>query len=231
MKRRQRPSLYPPVSCGLWFLLLGFGMVFMVLLYFQVLTVGFRRLGLTSGQVFLVIMASFLGSGINIPIKKLQSKQNKGVSFPTFLGIRYRVPVHRRRETMLAVNVGGCVVPVLVSLYILVRLPEVILPALICVGIASGIIYSISRPVEGVGVATPFFAPPLVSALLAIILSPDGAAAPVAYVTGSLGTLLGADVYNLKAIARLGAPVASIGGAGTWDGIFLAGLLASLLAF
>ena len=231
MKRMQRPPMYPPVSCGLWFLLLGLGMVFMVLLYFQVLTVGFRRLGLTSGQVFLVIMASFFGSGINIPIKKLKGTQSKKAGFPTFLGIRYRVPVRRRRETMLAVNVGGCVVPVLVSLYILARLPEILLPALICVGIASGIIYAISRPVEGVGVATPFFAPPLMSALLAIILSPEGAAAPVAYVTGSLGTLLGADVYNLKAIARLGAPVASIGGAGTWDGIFLAGLLASLLAF
>jgi len=231
MKDMERPSFYPPVSCGLWFMLLGVGVVFMVLLFFQVLTVGFSRLGLSSGQVLLVIMGSFLGSGINIPIKRLQAKKSTDVEFPSFLGIRYRVPVRRKRQTVLAVNVGGCVVPVLVSFYMLVRLPQIILPALVCVGVASLIIYYISRPVEGVGVATPFFAPPVVSALLAILLSPDGAAAPVAYVTGSLGTLLGADVYNLKAIARLGAPVASIGGAGTWDGIFLAGLLASLLAF
>ena len=79
--------------------------------------------------------------------------------------------------------------------------------------------------------APPFFAPAAISALLAILVAPDGAAAPVAYVTGTVGTLLGADVYNLRRIVRMDAAVASIGGAGTWDGIFLAGLLASLLAF
>jgi len=231
MKRAERPPLYPPVSCGLWFMLLGLGVVFMVLLYFQVLTAGFSRLGLSSSQVFLVIMGSFIGSGINIPVKKVESKQGKDVSFPSFLGIRYRVPVRRQRQTLLAVNVGGCVVPLLVSIYIMASQPRIIPSALVCVGLGSIIIYHLSRPVEGVGVATPFFAPPLLSALLAITLGPDKAAPPVAYVTGSLGTLLGADIYNLRAIARLGAPVASIGGAGTWDGIFLAGLLASLLAF
>ena len=86
------------------------------------------------------------------------------------------------------------------------------------------------------GVAVPFFAPPLISALLgsaAVIigLAPSGAAAAVVYVTGSVGTLIGADILNLRKIAQLGAPVASIGGAGTWDGVFLCGLLASVLAF
>ena len=231
MKRMKRPSFYPPLSCGLWFLLLGLGIVFMLLLFFQVLSVGFARLGLAPQQVFLVIMGSFIGSGINIPIKTLRSGEQREIEFPSFLGMHYRVPVSRRRRTVLAVNVGGCVVPVLVSLYILYSLPAVRIPALICVAMASGLVYSMSKPVEGVGVATPFFAPPLLSALLAIVLAPENAAAPVAYVTGSLGTLLGADIFNLRRIARLGAPVASIGGAGTWDGIFLAGLLASLLAF
>ncbi len=231
MKAAERPPFYPPVSCGLWFMLLGLGMVFLVLLYFQVLTAGFSRLGLTSSQVFLVILGSFVGSSINIPVKKVESKQSKDVNFPSFLGIRYRVPVRRQRQSVIAVNVGGCVVPLLVSIYIMASQPRIIPSALVCVGVASIIVYYLSRPVEGVGVATPFFAPPLLSAMLAIILAPDKAAPPVAYVTGSLGTLLGADIYNLRAIARLGAPVASIGGAGTWDGIFLAGLLAALLAF
>jgi len=45
-------------------------------------------------------------------------------------------------------------------------------------------------------------------------------APPVAYVAGSMGTLIGADLLNLGQIARVGAPVVSIGGAGTFDGGF-----------
>jgi uncharacterized membrane protein len=55
-------------------------------------------------------------------------------------------------------------------------------------------------------------------------------AAPLAYISGSLGTLIGADLLNLGRVEGLGAPVASIGGAGTFDGIFLTGILAVLIA-
>ena len=52
----------------------------------------------------------------------------------------------------------------------------------------------------------------------------------IAYVSGVLGTLIGADLTNLDRIANLGAPVASIGGAGIFDGVFLTGIVAVLLA-
>jgi uncharacterized membrane protein len=42
--------------------------------------------------------------------------------------------------------------------------------------------------------------------------------------------LIGADLLNLGKVQGLGAPVASIGGAGTFDGIFLIGILAVLIA-
>jgi uncharacterized membrane protein len=51
-----------------------------------------------------------------------------------------------------------------------------------------------------------------------------------AYVAGTLGTLIGADILHLDKLRHLNAPVASIGGAGTFDGIFLTGILAVLLA-
>ena len=54
--------------------------------------------------------------------------------------------------------------------------------------------------------------------------------AAVAYIGGSLGTLIGADLLNLSKVQGLGAPVVSIGGAGTFDGIFLTGIIAVLLA-
>jgi uncharacterized membrane protein len=83
--------------------------------------------------------------------------------------------------------------------------------------------------VQGVGIAVPVFAPVVVTALLAFLLSREYAA-PLAYIGGSMGTLLGADLLNLDKIGEMGAPVASIGGAGTFDGIFLTGVLAVLLA-
>ena len=71
--------------------------------------------------------------------------------------------------------------------------------------------------------------PPVVAALVGWVLGaahPDG----VAYISGVLGTLIGADIMNLGKLRDLGAPVASIGGAGTFDGIFLTGIVAVLLA-
>jgi uncharacterized membrane protein len=87
----------------------------------------------------------------------------------------------------------------------------------------------IARPVPGLGIAEPIFVPPLITALVAIVLS-RRYAAPLAYISGSLGTLIGADLLNLNKVQGLGAPIASIGGAGTFDGIFVTGLLALLYA-
>lgn len=54
------------------------------------------------------------------------------------------------------------------------------------------------------------------------------AIAGLAYVGGTLGSLVGADLANLGKVRRLGAPVAFIGGAGTFAGVFLAGIIAVL---
>ena len=52
----------------------------------------------------------------------------------------------------------------------------------------------------------------------------------IAYTSGTLGTLIGADLLNSTGSRDLGAPMVSIGGAGTFDGIFLAGVIAAFLA-
>jgi uncharacterized membrane protein len=87
----------------------------------------------------------------------------------------------------------------------------------------------LARVVPGVGIAVPMLLPPLLAAAVALILA-FRQAPPVAYVAGSMGTLIGADLLNLGRIAEMGAPMLSIGGAGTFDGVFLTGILAGLLA-
>jgi hypothetical protein len=79
------------------------------------------------------------------------------------------------------------------------------------------------------GIAIPVIVPPLITVVVALLITRTSVPA-VAYVSGSLGTLIGADLLNLGKIQGLGAPIASIGGAGTFDGIFLTGIVAVLLA-
>ena len=55
------------------------------------------------------------------------------------------------------------------------------------------------------------------------------AAPPLAYISGTLGVLIGADLMRLRDVRKLATPFASIGGAGTFDGIFLTGIIAVLL--
>ena len=129
---------------------------------------------------------------------------------------------------MLAVNVGGAVIPTLMSGYLVLRYQLWVKVTIAVIAIAF-IIHSMATPVHGLGIAVPVFAPVIVATTLAFLLSGEYAA-PLAYIGGSMGTLIGADLSNLDKISGLGAPVASIGGAGTFDGIFLTGILAVLLA-
>jgi len=101
--------------------------------------------------------------------------------------------------------------------------------AAVATAIVTAVCYLLSQPIPGLGIAEPVFVPSVTAAIVALLLSREQAA-PLAYVGGSLGTLIGADVLNLGRIRGLGAPVASIGGAGTFDGIFLIGIVAVLIA-
>jgi uncharacterized membrane protein len=83
--------------------------------------------------------------------------------------------------------------------------------------------------VPGLGIAVPALLPGLFAVVTAGLLH-SAAIAGLAYVAGTLGTLAGADLANLRKVRRLGAPAAAIGGAGTFDGIFLADSIAVLLA-
>jgi uncharacterized membrane protein len=130
--------------------------------------------------------------------------------------------------TVIAVNVGGAVIPTLMSIYLLAK-RELWVKGLIATAIVALIIHWMAYPVSGLGIAVPVFVPVVVTAIVAMLLSREDAA-PLAYIAGSLGTLIGADLTNLDKVRGLGAPVASIGGAGTFDGIFLTGILAVLLA-
>lgn len=230
MDPRENFHFYFPLTLPLWIFFFIASLFLLFLIFLHVLNVGFARLGFSPAAIMLIIFGALIGSAVNIPVKRYVSRVQETIVSPWFFGMRYRVPLTRQKQTtVLAVNLGGCIVPVLVSLVLLFRFSEVFGSMLLATAICTFVINRVSRVVRGVGIVVPFFIPPLTSALVAMLVTPAGYAPVVAYVAGATGTLVGADLLNLSRIKNLGAPVASIGGAGTWDGIFLSSLVASLI--
>jgi uncharacterized membrane protein len=189
-----------PLLFLLGLLALFFFLVFV--LPVRILTYAYRKIGVRPRYMFLILLATLLGQFVNIPLFSLG-------------------------RTLVAVNVGGALLPILLSLYLFFHLP---LRGRMLIGtaIVTVIVHSLARIVPGAGIAVPWLVPPLAAAAVGLLLS-FRQAPPVAYVAGSMGTLIGADLLNLHRIAEIGAPVVSIGGAGTFDGVFLTGIIAGLL--
>jgi len=210
----------------LYLIILG---VLFAILQVGVISFVFTRIGVPAETVFTLLLLSLLGSYINIPIKRVRSDLIEPGRIVSFYGWKFEVPgAHRQKESVLAINLGGAIVPSLVSFYLIAINLDILFSIALAVAIVSAIVFRLARPLKGVGIVIPTFVPPIAAALAAVVISqPD--APIIAYVSGSLGTLIGADLMNLKKISGLGAPVASIGGAGTFDGVFLTGIIAVLL--
>jgi uncharacterized membrane protein len=146
-----------------------------------------------------------------------------------FRGLLFGRPLPFTGKTIVAVNVGGALIPVSFSAYLITtnQLPLVqVIPA---IAIVTACCRIFSHPIPGLGIGIPVFIAPITAALTALLLAPENSA-PMAYICGTLGVLIGADLLRLQDIRKLGTPVASIGGAGTFDGIFFTGIVAVLLA-
>lgn len=220
---------YLPLSLPFFFILVMAFVALLVVVQLHILTFAYERIGVRPEYVFSILLASLLGSYINIPVTEIGGERIVAGQEVIYYGMRYVVPVVRDWPgTVVAINVGGAVIPTALSVYLLVS-QRLYARGLVAIAIVAVACHLLAHPVEGIGIALPVFVPPLVTTLVAVSLSREQAA-PLAYISGSLGTLIGADLLNLDKISGLGAPVASIGGAGTFDGIFLTGILAVLLA-
>jgi uncharacterized membrane protein len=219
---------YLPLTPGLFSILVILFAGLIILIQLRILRYAYMRLGVGPGMALMLLFGSLIGSYFNIPITILPGPV-RSAQIVDFYGMRYVVPlVTSWPGTVLAINVGGAVIPTLMSTYLVLRY-QLWLKATLATAIIAFVIHSMATPVPGVGIAVPVFLPVVTTAILAFLLSREYAA-PLAYIGGSMGTLIGADLLNLDKISGLGAPVASIGGAGTFDGIFLTGILAVLLA-
>jgi uncharacterized membrane protein len=222
--------IFPPL---LFFLMVGFFLMAVIMLPFLMVGLigeAFLRLGISPGLVFWLLILTLAGSLVNLPIYRYGGQEVMRNQVVSYYGMRYRVHRPERPGTsVLAINVGGALIPLALSVYLLSKINfGLSLPILLVV--VTVVVNRLARPVRGMGIGVPGLVPPLVAALGAYILCSPELRAPCAYIASTMGILIGADLMNLGRIPHLGAPVASIGGAGTFDAIFLSGIIAVLLS-
>ncbi len=218
---------FSPLFFLTFFILATFLIAF---IHVGIISIAVDKLGLPPGALILLLFGSLLGSGVNLPLFTMPAQAPPDQSaHPLYaLGL-----LHPRRpfrgRTLVAVNLGGCIIPVAFAIYLWAHHSLGLLQGFAAIAVVSGISYMASRPIPGMGIAMPLFVAPIAAAFTGLALGADGSA-PLAYVCGTLGVLVGADLLRMGDIRRMGTPLASIGGAGTFDGIYITGIVAVLLA-
>ena len=216
--------IFIPIALLIFLLFILFLPVLLTLVYFHIVTLGFEKLGISSSITIFLFFLILIGSCINIPLTK---KRLVYSARPRFFGL-FRVPQVEIQG--VAINLGGGLLPVLLSFYFLFLLWKEgidLTPVLVAVFFMIVLAKFLARVVPGKAIVLPFFIPPIFSAIFALILTP-GFAAPTAFIAGVLGTLIGADILNLGRARKYGGYL-SIGGAGVFDGIFWVGIVSALL--
>ena len=198
--------------------------VLLFFLFYQLVSISFVKLGIPRPLVFLLFLAILVGGFINIPVWQTQSVEPGGIFR---LGRVFFTEPPRVTTTIIAINVGGALIPLLLSLYLLPK-ASLIRMGLV-VAVVALVTNSLARVVPGEGIFINPIIPPLVSAGAALVLARKEAA-PVAYVSGTVGTVIGTDLLNLGEVLQSGGTFLSIGGAGVFDGIFLVGVIAAFLS-
>ena len=202
----------------------------LAVLAFNIVTTGFERAGVPRSAAGALVFLSLAGSLVNLPLKV---RNVPGEPQPFQIGhyvFLRRPPMERQ---VIAVNVGGALIPIVLSVWILVSNRSFWQTAAATVLVIL-VTNRVARRVPGKGIEMPALLPPAVAAFAAVVLSGGsgrGEATAIAYVAGTMGTLIGADVLNLRNLRDMGPGVMSIGGAGVFDGVFLSGIVAAFLSW
>ncbi len=210
--------------------LIFLSILLIIVLQIGVFSIVLTKLGLSPDSAILLLASTLLGSLINLRLFTMDSSAEdelpENYSIPRSLF--HPIPV-LKGKIIVALNVGGALIPICFSLYLMSLHSVTPLQFIPAITIVASVSYFFSRPIKGLGIGIPVFIAPVTAAISALIISPEHSA-PLAYICGTLGVLIGADLFRLKDIKYIGAPVAAIGGAGTFDGIFFTGIIAVLLA-
>lgn len=223
------------IPTWLSFFVFVFPLALIPLLFGELVVPGLTKLHVSPGTASLLVFGMLATGFLNISITRISRDRGMAHHPLSIVGLSDFWPrLQRVREdTVIAVNVGGCLIPTGLALYELWYLGALGQQAFVAVSIASVttmiVCYLMARPVRRVGISIPGLVPPLLAAGLAVLVAPDQAP-PVAFVAGVIGPLIGADLLHLSRVKEIEVGIVSIGGAGTFDGIVLSGVVAAYLS-
>lgn len=208
-----------PLSIVVFILLLLFLPVIFLSWFLHLVSFSFQKLGMDPRSAFLLLLLILIGSSINIPLTRYRKRIIKRSLFGFF-------EFSQKEIQGIAINLGGALIPLGISIYLLTKISNN-LPIFLTLIFMTIISKTFSRVIPGRGIVLPAFIPPIFAALFSLVFAPENPA-PCAYIAGTLGTLIGADLLNLPKVKRYPGLI-SIGGAGVFDGIFLTGIMAVFL--
>jgi uncharacterized membrane protein len=231
----------------------SFGIIALIICVVFILTVPFllyngvedalQELKINKEISILIIICIFAGGLLELPIGRIRQEEVvEAVPFRLF-GLNRILPrlTKRKPYTEVAVNAGGCIIPVGVVLYEIVRLFMIVQMDLqvqttmacmiLAVGINVIICYLAAKPIQNIGITLNPFVPGIVAVVCGILaMSIKCKPVPIAFAAGVLGPVIGADLLHLKDAKQTETGIVSIGGAGTFDSIVISCLIATLLA-
>ncbi|MEI7856066.1 MAG: DUF1614 domain-containing protein [Methanomicrobiales archaeon] len=221
-------------------ILLVVGLIIILIPLFLLGMIGaaFTKLGFSWISAIIVVLLMLFGSSVNIPLYRIKRDMVR-ISPETTAVFGSDSPWQADPvwETLVSINLGGAVLPVCISLYLLYQAMSITSTALLgSVGVGILIVALITffatRPVPGVGLAVPLLIPALTALLMGMLLFGGAgiSATVVAFVSGTIGTLLGGNIAQLYRVRDLEVPEMSIGGTGTFSAIFICCILPALIA-
>jgi len=213
-------SIFDLAQIGLYALYIFLPLLVLYIIYLT-LTKAFKDMGFTSVEAVIIVFVSFLFGfeiilfGVNISNISLFPYQN----------------------WIIGINAGGALIPIILSIYLAVKkkisLKKVLLGMLVVTIIAFFVTHPV--PEKGIVASFPYWLLPAVFASLAsaaLSWKEFSKAAPLAYISGTMGVLIGADFLHLPELLSHtveSQTPAVIGGANVFDMVYITGILAVIL--
>ena len=163
---------YLPLTLPFFAVLVAVFVALVVFIEIRALRYAYLRLGVSSRTAMLLLLASLFGSYINIPVAQLPERLVRSGEVVSSFGMQYVIPsVTQWPGTVIAVNLGGAVVPAALSLYLLAS-NRIWLRGLVATALVAAVCHYLAHPVRGLGIAIPPFVPPIAATVAALVLSP-----------------------------------------------------------
>jgi uncharacterized membrane protein len=225
-----------PVSIPFFIFLLGLPFLLLAmttLLEWNLASALRQALGLSVLEAVALYVALLVAGFVNLPVFEFKSRRDSEQKYVSYLGTKYPLPVWHGHNTLVSINLGGCILALMISGYLALSLP--LTTTLLSVAIVALGIFLLSKPSKSAGFYVPALAPPLLSLLVALAglyLNGEGLynCARLAFVAGTAGTLIGTTLLNAPRLEKLGTSSINIGGLGSFDGIVLTGLISTIVA-